>query len=257
MIDPFGGTARPSGASDNATPTSLATVTRRSLSSQTQVNATLGYAEAGHVRVPMGAPPSAVSQAEQAVSNSEGMLQGARESLASDSATLANAEATTSASRGKEAVDCAGDNAAEEAPGASPPSGEAASSGSPSSNAAASVCAGDVQALASDEQQSGAAAMKVKSDRASLSSAEAALSERRALRVDGALRGGRLRRGLDVLGAARGRHRDRAGTEPVRPQRPPHRAVLRVDRPVAGVRGGHVAGQGRRGPEREPGGARL
>ncbi len=176
VSDPFAGTARPSGASDNATRTSLVTVTRRSLSSQTQVNATLGYAEAGHVRVPMGAPPAAVSQAEQAVSHSEGMLQGARESLASDSVTLANAEATTSASRGKETVDCAGDNAAEEAPGASSPSGEAASSGSPSSNAAASVCAGDVQALASEEQHSAAAAMKVQGDRGSLSSAEAALS---------------------------------------------------------------------------------
>lgn len=170
VSDPFGRTPKASGVSDNATPTSLATVTRRSLSSQTQVNATLGYAEAGHIRVPIGTPPSGVAQAAQAVSHSQGILQDARESLASDSVTLANAEATASASRLKEAVDCAGDNAAEEAPGVSSPSG------SPSSNAAASVCASDVQALATEEQSSSAVTMKVQSDRASLSSAEAALA---------------------------------------------------------------------------------
>jgi peptidoglycan hydrolase-like protein with peptidoglycan-binding domain len=169
VSDPFGPTPKASGVSDNATRTSLATVTGRSLSSQTQVNATLGYAEAGHIRVPIGTPPSAVAQAAQAVSHSQGMLQGARGSLASDSATLANARASASASRMKETVDCAGDNAAGEAPASSP-------SGSPSSNAAASVCASDVQALASEEQSSSAATMKVQSDRASLSSAEAALA---------------------------------------------------------------------------------
>jgi hypothetical protein len=45
LADPFGGRGKPSGVSDNASPTSLATVARRELSSQTQVNATLGYAE--------------------------------------------------------------------------------------------------------------------------------------------------------------------------------------------------------------------
>jgi peptidoglycan hydrolase-like protein with peptidoglycan-binding domain len=156
--DPFGGTPKPSGASDNATRTSLASVTRQTLSSQTQVGATLGYAEAGHVRVPIGTPPSTVAQAEQAVSHSETMSQSARESLASDIATLANAEATVSASRQKKRVDCAGDNAAKEVPGAS------------------SACASDVQALTSEQQSLDAATMKVQSDRTSLSSAAAALS---------------------------------------------------------------------------------
>ncbi len=167
--DPLGGTPHPSGASDNATRTSLASVTRQTLSSQTQVGATLGYAEAGHVRLPMGTPPAAVAQAQQAVSHSETMSQSARESLASDSAALADADATVSASRQKETVDCAGDNAAEEVAAA------ASQSGSPTGNAAASVCAGDLQQLTSEQQISSAAAMKVQSDRSALSSAAAAL----------------------------------------------------------------------------------
>jgi HlyD family secretion protein len=47
ILRPFSGRrATGSGATDNASPTSLATVVSRSLSSQTNVNATLGYAEA-------------------------------------------------------------------------------------------------------------------------------------------------------------------------------------------------------------------
>ena len=52
--DPFGGSKRPRGVADNQTATSLATVTRRSLSSQTQVNATLGM----HARRAFASPPA-------------------------------------------------------------------------------------------------------------------------------------------------------------------------------------------------------
>jgi peptidoglycan hydrolase-like protein with peptidoglycan-binding domain len=176
VSDPFDGAGKPSARSDNASKTSLATVTRRALSSQTQVNATLGYAGAATIRVPAGTPPSAVQQAKQAITNSERMLTSARASLAADSATLANIRATLSAARAKEAVDCAGDNAAESAPSSSSPSGEAASSGAPSGSGNSSVCATDVQTLASDSEGSGAATSKLQSDRSSLSSAQAALA---------------------------------------------------------------------------------
>jgi peptidoglycan hydrolase-like protein with peptidoglycan-binding domain len=176
VSDPFSGGGRPSGVSDNASETSLVTVTRQSLSAQTQVNATLGYAGAANIRVPTGTPPSVVQQAEQAVGSSERMLQSASGSLSADSTTLDDARATVTAARDKEAVDCAGEGAADEAPGSSSPSGEAASSGSPSDGGDASVCASDVQALASEEQSSSGAAMKLKSDRASLSSAQAAVA---------------------------------------------------------------------------------
>jgi hypothetical protein len=176
VSDPFSGSGKPNGAADSASKTSLATVTRQSLSAQTQVGATLGYGGAANIRVPAGTPPSALQQAEQAVSGSERMLRSAMQSLSADGATLANARATASAARDREAVDCAGDNAAEALPGSASPSGEAASSDSPSGGASSSVCASDAQTLAGDRQSSISAAMKLHSDRASLSSAQAALT---------------------------------------------------------------------------------
>jgi peptidoglycan hydrolase-like protein with peptidoglycan-binding domain len=167
VTDPFGGSTKSGGSvGGNATATSLATVARRSLSSQTQVSGTLGYAGSSSIRVPSGTAPSAVSQAEQSVTNAEGMLSTARASLAADSEALAGHQATVSAARAKEAVDCAGDNAA-----------ESASSGSPSSGGGGSgVCASDVQAVSAAEQGSTGAAMKVKGDRSQVSSAEKQLA---------------------------------------------------------------------------------
>ncbi|MGD0452983.1 MAG: peptidoglycan-binding protein [Solirubrobacteraceae bacterium] len=190
VTDPFGGPAKPSGVGDNATPTSLATVTQRELSSQTQVSATLGYAGSSSIRMPAGTPPSAVQQAEQSVSSGEGMLQSARASLAADRATLAGAQATVSAAREKMAVDCAGDSAAESAsagssPGAggtpggstgSPASGEGTPSDAASSDAGSGLCASDAQSVASDAQSSSSDEAKLAGDRASISSAEKALA---------------------------------------------------------------------------------
>lgn len=173
VSDPFSGGPKPSGASEDASQTSLTTVKRETLSSQTQVNATLGYAGAANIRVPTGTPPSAMQQAEQAVANSERMLESAKVALSADSTTLANAQATVSAARGKEAIDCSGENAA--AAAGPSPSGEAASSGSPS-NGGSSTCSSDVHTLASDEQGSSGAAMKLQSDQASVSSAQSALA---------------------------------------------------------------------------------
>jgi hypothetical protein len=175
VSDPFAGADKPSGASEGASETSLTTVKRETLSSQTQVNATLGYAGAANIRVPTGTPPSAMQQAEQAVVSSERMLATARASLAADTATLENARAAVSAAGAKEAIDCEGDNAAQAA-GSSSPSGEAGTGDSPASGGGSSVCADDVQTLASDEQGSSAAGMKLQGDQASVSSAQAALA---------------------------------------------------------------------------------
>jgi peptidoglycan hydrolase-like protein with peptidoglycan-binding domain len=162
VVNPFGGPGKPSGVSDNATPTSLATVTRRELSSQTQVSATLGFAGSSSIRVPTGTAPSSVQQAEQSVSSSQGTLQAAKASLAVDSQALAGVLATVTAAREKEAVDCAGDSAAESvSAGASPSSGS---------------CASDAQVVASDAQGSSADAMKLDGDRASIAAAEKTLA---------------------------------------------------------------------------------
>ena len=166
VTDPFGGSAKSGGGvGDNTTATSLATVTRQSLSSQTQVSGTLGYAGSSSIRVPSGTAPSTVSQAQQSVMNAEGMLGTARLSLAADSEALADQQATVSAARAKEAVDCAGEGAA-----------ESASSGSPSGGGGSGGCASDVQAVSSAEQSSSAAAMKINGDRAQVSAAEKSLA---------------------------------------------------------------------------------
>jgi peptidoglycan hydrolase-like protein with peptidoglycan-binding domain len=166
VTDPFAGATKSAGGvGDNATATSLATVTRRSLSSQTQVSGTLGFAGSSSVRVPSGTAPSMVTQAQQSVANAEAMLSTARASLAADSEALANHQATVSAARAKEAVDCAGDGAA-----------ESASSGSPSEGGGSGLCAGDVQAVSSAEQGSSGAAMKVKGDQSQVSSAGKSLA---------------------------------------------------------------------------------
>jgi len=166
VTDPFGGSTKSGGGvGDNATATSVTTVTRQSLSSQTQVSGTLGYAGSSSIRVASGTAPSSVSQAQQSVTNAEGMLSTARVSLAADSEALAGNQATVSAARAKEAVDCAGDNAA-----------ESVSSGSPSGGGGSGLCASDVQAVSTAEQSSTAAAMKLNSDRAQVSSAEKSLA---------------------------------------------------------------------------------
>jgi peptidoglycan hydrolase-like protein with peptidoglycan-binding domain len=105
VSDPFSGADEPRGVSDNASQTSLATVTRRSLSSQTQVNATLGYAGAANIRLPTGTPPSVVQQAEQAVASSARMLAGARAALSADSAIPASARTSSGGAATKEQSD--------------------------------------------------------------------------------------------------------------------------------------------------------
>jgi hypothetical protein len=173
VTDPFAGSTKPGGGvGDNATATSLATVARRSLSSQAQVSGTLGYAGSSSIRVPAGTAPSAVSQAEQSVTNAEGMLQTARASLAADSEALAGRQATVSAARAKEQVDCAGEGAAEAASAGSTPGSE---NDSPS-GAGGSSCASDVQAVAAAVQGSSGASIKVKGDRSQVSSAEKQLA---------------------------------------------------------------------------------
>jgi hypothetical protein len=172
VTDPFAAPQQPSGVADNAAPTSLATVTRRSLSSQTPVNGTLGYADASSIRIPAGTPPSAVQQAEESVAASAAMLRTARSSLATDAETFAGEQATLSAARAKESVDCAGEGAAETASAGSSPGGEDASS--------SGLCTGDVAVVSSDTQGVGGAVTKLDGDRASLAAAEASLARAQA-----------------------------------------------------------------------------
>ncbi|MGH9105432.1 MAG: hypothetical protein ACRDZX_06260, partial [Acidimicrobiales bacterium] len=87
VTGPFGGPAKASaGVSDNAYPTSTVRVKKEGLSSETEVQGTLGYATAGNatttdVVLPAGTASSSVSQAEEQVAT-------ARQGLASDEAAL-------------------------------------------------------------------------------------------------------------------------------------------------------------------------
>ena len=174
--DPFAGGGKSNGSvADNAVATSLATVKRQSLSQQTQVSGTLGYADSSTIRVPSGTAPSAVQQASQQVTSAEAMLATARSMLASDTQALGGHQATLVAAHAKEQVDCAGENAAEAASASSSPASESASSG----GGGASSCATDVQAVSAAQQGASSAAGKATGDRSQLSSAEKQLASAR------------------------------------------------------------------------------
>jgi multidrug efflux pump subunit AcrA (membrane-fusion protein) len=172
--DPFGGGGKSTGGvADNASAISLTAVKQQSLSQQTQVSGTLGYAGSSSIRIPSGTAPSAVQQAGQLLTNAETMLASARATLASDTQALAGHQATLAAARAKEQVDCAGEGAAEAAASANSPGSE---DDSPGGGGGSSSCASDVQAVASAQQGATGAAAKVTADRSQVSSGEKQLA---------------------------------------------------------------------------------
>jgi hypothetical protein len=172
VTDSFGGGGKSTGGVvDNASPVSLVSVKRQSLSQQTQVSGMLGYAGSSSIRVASGTAPSAVQQASQQVASAEAMLARAGATLASDTRALAGDQATLAAARAKEEVDCAGEGAAEAAAASSSPSSEGDSSG-----AAGSSCLGDAQSVSSAQQNATSTAAKVSADRSQVSSAEKPLA---------------------------------------------------------------------------------
>ncbi|MDX6455936.1 MAG: hypothetical protein QOD48_2043 [Gaiellaceae bacterium] len=155
-----GGTAG-GGVVDNSFATGVASVTRQSLSSQTQVSATLGYANPSTIDATAGTAPSDVLKARQTVTSDQGTREADRAMLSADSETLAQSRASLAASKEKQAVDCVGVNAAQ---GAS--SGSSGNGGSSSG-----ACAGDVQAVATGEQSLSADLAKVAGDETQVTAA--------------------------------------------------------------------------------------
>ena len=165
----FGSGSKSTGGSiDNAFATSLTTVKRQSLSSQTQVSATLGYADPSTVVVPSGIAPSNLQQSQQSATTAQAQLATARAALATDVAALGQANANMSANRAKLTVDCAGDNAGQSAAGPS--------SGGGGSGSGSGACATDAQAVSTGEQSATQAAAKVANDRQAVSSATTGLA---------------------------------------------------------------------------------
>lgn len=72
---------------ESTSATSLATVTQRSLSSQMQVNGTLGYADSITVVAPTGTTQQALNQAQQQVATAQAALS-ADQKIAADNATM-------------------------------------------------------------------------------------------------------------------------------------------------------------------------
>ena len=170
VTDPFsGGGGSSGGVTDNGYATSTQTVARESISQQTQVSATLGYAGDLTIRLPAGNAPAAVSQAQQTLTTDQGMLSAAQSALSSDSSALSEARATLTADRQQEGVDCAGDNAAQ-----SPSAG-----GAGGSSGASGGCADDAQLVATGQQSVSGDAAKVSTDQTQVTSAEHSLAAAR------------------------------------------------------------------------------
>jgi peptidoglycan hydrolase-like protein with peptidoglycan-binding domain len=169
LADPFGGSAA-SGSSgvDNGFPTTTAKVRRQSLSEQTQVSATLGYADPSTIVLPGGTAPTNVQQAQQSVDTAQAQLATARSALVGDESALAQARSALASLRAKETVDCAGTNAAQ---GAS-----TSPAGNGGSGSGSAPCASDAQALTTDEQALAQAATKVAGDEAQVSSGAKSVS---------------------------------------------------------------------------------
>lgn len=169
LADPFAGSSpAATGASDNATATALQTITRRSLTSQTQVDGTLGYADSSTVSLPSGTAPSSIRQAEQALVTARQMLASAQATLAADEQTLAQAQSQLTADRLKEQSDCAGANAAQISVGGNGGSGNGSGSASP--------CASAAQAVATDQAAVTSAGQKAAGDRGQVASAQTSVS---------------------------------------------------------------------------------
>jgi hypothetical protein len=188
VVDPFASNAsRGGGVVDNGAPTGLVTVLRRSLTSQTPVSGTLGYAGSWTVAIPAGTSATDLQQAEQQESSARASYAVARATATADQQTLTSARAALQAAQSKEASDCAGASAATSA--ASPGGGGGDNSGSsPSSagsdgstpsagpGAGASPCSGSVQAVTADQAAVATEQQKVAADEAQLASARSTLA---------------------------------------------------------------------------------
>jgi hypothetical protein len=158
IADPFAGSSpAANGVSDNGASTSIATVKRLDLSQQTQVSATLGYADASTVSVPSGTAPSSLEQSQESVASAD-------QTLAADQRALTQAQSSLQADLRKVAVDCLGANAAE-------------SGGSQQGGGTAGPCASGAQSLAADRESVITATGKVQADQRTLSAAAATLAQ--------------------------------------------------------------------------------
>jgi len=164
VVNPFGGPAASNTSLDNGSATSIATVVRRDLSSQTQVSATLGYADPGTIAVPAGTAPPNVQQAQQTAAT-------AQSTLATDTRALEQAQAALAGDSRKLSADCSGANAAQTG-GGSAQGGSGGGSATP--------CATDSQTVSTDQESVTTNTSKVQADERTLAGAQQALADAQA-----------------------------------------------------------------------------
>jgi peptidoglycan hydrolase-like protein with peptidoglycan-binding domain len=176
VTDPFAGKGGPGGAvRDNGAATSLASVARRSLSSQRLVDGTLGYAGSSSIVVPGGTSQSDLREAQQAASSAEAALRAAEATLAADEQSLARARATLAADRLKQASDCQGAKAAVTGSAGRSEGSESGSDSGSGPSSGSSPCSSAAQAVASDAETVSSAGEKVTTDRGTVESARVTL----------------------------------------------------------------------------------
>jgi peptidoglycan hydrolase-like protein with peptidoglycan-binding domain len=163
------------GGSENEVATSLATVVRRTLVEQTQVDGTLGYAGSSTIVLAAGTARSDLRQAEQTYASAQATLKAAQATLFVDQQALAAARAKLAADRLKQASDCGGANAASSGSGNGGDSGSAGSDSGDSGSGSGSSCSSAAADVASDEETVSSAEKQMTSDRGSLESAQAAI----------------------------------------------------------------------------------
>ena len=153
ITNPFASHAAPGRAGfDNGSPTATRRVERTSLASQTQVGGRLGFAASWTVSIPAGNAPSAVSQAEQAVTSARSGLAIAAASLTADETDLTQARRTLKTDKAAERTACHG------------------------SASTAAGCTMAKQAVSQDEASLLMAKQKLAGDRPQLASARAGIA---------------------------------------------------------------------------------
>ncbi len=159
LVNPFGGPSSPASSLDNGSPTSLTTVKRQDLSQQTQVSATLGYADPGTIALPAGTAPANVQQAQQTAATAQSTLE-------TDTRALEQAQAALAGDSRKLAADCRGANAAQTGGGSGQGGG-----------GSAAPCATDSASVATDQQNVTTGTSKVQTDQRALAGAAQALTD--------------------------------------------------------------------------------
>jgi hypothetical protein len=182
VCDPFAGKASGGGGVvDNGAPTGLVTMMRRSLTSQTAVSGTLGYAGSWTVAVPAGTSATDLQQATQQQTSRVLPTGSRRRRVRTSGRSRLPRRLQAARLKGRRLCRCerrAGANAGGGGGDGSTPSsaGSAGSTPSAGSGAGASSCASSMQTVTADQAAVATAEQKVAVDRAQLVGARSALA---------------------------------------------------------------------------------